>query len=131
MWFGRRKRLPDDMPTTVENSNARERLLNSEIRPRMAKVHGSAHRKTEIEQFRGEVGACIERARCLAGLTLEQFAAALDHDASQVGKWIRNDEPPQLDALLMSPFRNLMLQALAERTSGCEVQTTIHVRRPA
>jgi len=83
-----------------------------------------------MSAFRSEVGACIERARCLSGLTLEQFAAEMGRDASQVGKWIRNSEPPQLDAVLMT-FRGEMLQALAERTSGVDVETTIRVRRPA
>ena len=97
----------------------------------MAKVHESSHRKTEIAQFRSEVGACIERARCLAGLTLEQFADAIQRDPSQVGKWIKNSEPPQLDAILMSSLRSVMVQALAERTSGVHVTTTITIARTA
>jgi hypothetical protein len=119
------------MAPIVNGSAARDRLLNSVIRPRPAKVHTPAHRKAEISQFRSEVGACIERARCLSGLTLEQFASEIQRDPSQVGKWIRNTEPPQLDAILMSSQRGVMLQALAERTPGCEVESVITMRRRA
>jgi hypothetical protein len=97
----------------------------------MAKVHSLAHRKTEIAAFRVEAGACIEQVRCLARLTLEQFADALNRDPSQVGKWIRNEEPPQLETVLMSRFRGLLLTALAERTAGMEVSTTITMRLTA
>lgn len=94
----------------------------------MAKVHTPAHRKTEIDAYRAATGEAIERARCLSGLDLNQFADAIGRDASQVGKWIRNAEPPQLDPILMSPMRRFMLQALAERTPECGVQTIITVR---
>lgn len=97
----------------------------------MAKVHTSSLRKTAIEQFRAEAGRCIERARCLSGLTLEQFAAEVGRDASQVGKWIRNVEPPQVDAVLMSPLRGFLLQAMAERTPGCKVVTYVTFERIA
>lgn len=97
----------------------------------MAKVHTVSHRKAEIEAYRRSTGACIERARNLSGLTLDQFAEAVQRDPSQVGKWIRNAEPPQLDPILMSPMRNVMLQALAEHTPGVEVVTEIRVRRTA
>jgi hypothetical protein len=120
------------MPSTLPNSSDRARLQSSEIRPRMAKVHTAAHRKTEsVLAARAEIGACFERARCLAGLTLEQFADGLGRDASQVGKWIRNVEPPQVETILMSPFRPLFLQALAERTEGFEVEAVLTLRRRA
>lgn len=77
------------------------------------------------------MGACLERAQRLSGLTLDQFAREIGRDASQVGKWIKNIEPPQIDAVLMSPLRGVMLQALAERTPGFEVVTEIRVRRTA
>jgi len=46
------------------------------------------------------------------------------------GSGFATANPPQLDAVLMT-FRGEMLQALAERTSGVDVETTIRVRRPA
>lgn len=101
----------------------------------MAKVHTSAHRKTEsaaaVAVYRADTGAAIERARALSGLNLDQFAAEVGRDASQVGKWIRNVEPPQVDPILMSPMRGFLLQALAERTPGCEVESVIRMRRRA
>lgn len=97
----------------------------------MAKVHTSSHRKTEISTYRAELGKCIERARNLADLNLDQFAREIGRDSSQVGKWIRNAEPPQLDVVLMSSMRGFMLQALAERTPGCEVTSVITFSRRA
>lgn len=113
------------MDPILNGSSARARLLNTEIEKRMAKVHTLTLQKAEIAAFRTDVGACIEQVRCLSRLTLEQFAGALDRDASQVSKWIRNEEPPQLETMLMSPFRGLMLEALTERTPGYQVRTTI------
>ena len=106
-------------------------LLNREIPTRMAKVHTVAHQKVAIEAYRAEVGACIERARCLSGLTADQFAKEIGCDPSQLSKWIRNAEPPQTDRVLMSPMRPFMLQAIAECTPGCAVQTVITVTRIA
>jgi len=119
------------MSTTVPGRIAGASLLNSETQKRMAKVHNLAHRKAEIAAFRTDVGADIEHVRCLARLTLDQFAGELERDPSQVGKWIRNEEPPQLETMLMSRFRALLLTAMAERTPGMEVHTTITVRRIA
>lgn len=106
-------------------------LLNREIPKRQAKVHTVAHQKVAIDAYRAEVGACIERARCLSGLTADQFAKEIGCDPSQLSKWIRNVEPPQIDRVLMSPMRPFMVVAMAERTPSCAVSTVITVTRIA
>lgn len=136
------------MTPTLPNSPIGTGHTNLDVRLRMAKVHGAAHeegtsrsvrakvhsvarKKIAISEYRAAVGLCIERARCLSGLTADQFAAELDCHPTQLSKWIRNVEPPQIDRVLMSPMRGFMLQALAERTPGCEVESVIRMRRSA
>lgn len=76
-------------------------------------------------------GRWIDRARVLSRRTADQFADAVGCHPSQLSKWISAAEPPQIDRVLLSPMRPYLLQAIAEETPGCEVQTVITVTRIA
>jgi DNA-binding transcriptional regulator YiaG len=119
------------MATMFANDAERSHRTNLDVPMRQAKVHTVAHKKLALEEYRAEVGRCIERARCLSELTAEQFADEVGCHPSTLSKWIHNIEPPQTDRVLMSPMRPFMLQALAERTQGCEVASVITLRRRA
>lgn len=119
------------MGDTLPEDARRASLLNREIPLRQAKVHEVAHKKVALEEYRAEIGRAIERARCLSELTADEFAREIGCHPTQLSKWIRNVEPPQIDRVLMSPMRGFMLVALATRTPGCDVETVITVRRIA
>jgi hypothetical protein len=119
------------MPSTLHDSTVAADRLNSVGRARPAKVHAVAHSESAITEHRNWIGRCLARALKLADLSVDDAAEVLGCHPSQLSKWIRNAEPPQTDRVLMSPMRPFMLQAMAERTPGCAVQTVITVTRIA
>lgn len=102
-------------------------LLSPEMRPRMAKAD---LRKTEMPDWREQIGRAIERTRTLAQLSLKQFADLIGRDERQIARWIAGTERPQMDALFaVESLRGPLVIALAELADEVEVRTTIVVRR--
>lgn len=78
------------------------------------------------------VGALIDRALVLAGLTKQQASYAMgyrDETASVVSKWTQGTERPQLDRLMSVPaLRRGLLLAIAESAGAdVEVRTVVTV----
>lgn len=90
-------------------------------------------RKADDEDWKAEVGHAIERVKNMTGLSLKEFADAMDRDDRQVARWIAGVERPQFDALFaVERFRQPLVIALAELIDhGVEVQTHITIRRRA
>lgn len=84
-----------------------------------------------VESMRA-VGALIDRALVLAGLTKQQASFAMgyrDETASVVSKWTQGTERPQLDRLLSVPaLRRGLILAIAESSgSDVEIRTVVTV----
>jgi hypothetical protein len=93
-------------------------------RPRMAKAD---LRKADIDDNRRALGLAVERAMHLRGWTLKEFAAAVQRDERQCGRWFTGEERPQFDAIRAVPsLRAPMLEALSDAFDG-RVEKTIHI----
>src|SRR3990167_243969 len=104
------------MPSTVANPAARTDLLSSVSRPGLAKVHTASHGNPVMHQ---EIGACLDEVRRVSGLTIDEFAAVLDRDARQVGKWLTGQERPQVETVLaVERFRAPLVIAMARLAPG-------------
>jgi len=119
------------MPSTLVQSPQPALLNNLEVPRRQAKVHTVAHKKVASDATREEAAQLISRAREISGLTSDRFAREVGLSPASLSKQISNAEPPQLMRVLFSPMRPHVVQALAERTPGCEVEAVIHLRRRA
>lgn len=88
-------------------------------------------RLPETDAWREQVGAAIEHARQLSGLSLKEFAAAVGRDERQIARWISGDERAQLDRLFaVEALRQSLVIALASLAGQqVEIETTIRVRR--
>lgn len=117
------------MSSTVAQAALSTRLNNLEVPHRQAKVHTVAHKKVASDQTREESAQLLNRAREISGLTSDRFAREVGMSPTSLSKQISNVEPPQLLRVLFSPMRGHLVQALAERTPGCEVEAVIRLRR--
>lgn len=117
-------------PASLAHVDAERHLLTSDIRPRMAKAD---LRKAEDDAWKAGVGRAIERTKGLSGLTLKEFADAVQRDERQVARWISGAERPQVDAIFaVASLRQHLIVALAELAgAGVEVETTVRIRRTA
>lgn len=97
----------------------------------MAKASLAAIRKAENEDW-VRLGTAVERTRGLLGLTLQEFASAIDKDERQVARWIAGTERTQVDAIFaVAHFQRAFVIALAEQAQGVDVVTEIRVPRSA
>jgi DNA-binding transcriptional regulator YiaG len=104
-------------------------LLISEKHAKQAKASLPDPRKTGNVQFYARIGGCIDEVRNVFGLTLKEFAEALDKNESQVRRWIDGTERPQIEAVFaVERFQPAMVIALARLASGVEVDTVLHIR---
>lgn len=90
-------------------------------------------RKADDAAWKVNVGRAIERVKGLSGLTLKEFADAVQRDERQVARWISGAERPQVDAILAAEsLRQPLIIALAELAgAGVDVETTVRIRRRA
>lgn len=117
------------MPSSVTASgDARHHNRFENLAAQMAK----AALKNLEKPWREQIGAAIERALKLAGLTQKEGWALLGHnDGAQLNRWIKGTERPQLDTLFaVEMLRQPLAQALAE-IAGAEVEVTVRMRRSA
>lgn len=80
------------------------------------------------------LGAVIERAISLSGLTKDQAAQEMGYaNGSLVSRWIANLEPPNLTRIwAVTALRAGLVAALAEQAGAqVEVETSIRIRRTA
>lgn len=113
------------MNNSLTQPNLPTPLLLTDVRGRTAKA---SLRKTE----NCDLGRVVERTRILSGLNLQEFAAAIHKNESQVRRWITNVERQQLEAIYAVPsLQGYLVIALAEGVASVEVETTITVRRTA
>lgn len=92
-------------------------------------------RKAEKRDWPAEVGEAIKRARLLVGWSLKEFAAELEkatqkkRDETQIGRWEKGQETPQLAALFaVEQLRGPLVVQLANLAHEIEVITEIRVR---
>lgn len=120
------------MPSTLPRDGARLPLLNSVSRPSMAKVHTSAHGNPVIDPLWPVLAQCLDEVRHDAGMTVDEFAHAIDRDARQVGKWLSATERPQIETVFaVERFQQPLVLALARRVRSIEISTHLIVRRSA
>lgn len=94
---------------------------------RMAKAN---LRKTDVADWRVQIGGAVERTRTLSQLSLKEFADAIGRDERQVARWIAGTERPQFDAIFgVEILRGSLVQALAELADGVVVETVVTIRR--
>lgn len=88
-------------------------------------------RKTEIDPWRVRVGQAMERLKQRSGLSLKEFADAVEKDERQVGRWFDGTEHPQLAAICaVESLRQLLIIVLAELAGDAvEIETVVRVRR--
>lgn len=112
------------MPSSLPAAADRAHLLNSAPAPRMAKVHTAAHGNSVSWALMAE---CLNEVR--GTLTVEQFAAAIDRDARQVGKWLSASERPQFETVFaVERFQQPLWLALGRRIKTVEITTQLTVR---
>lgn len=117
-----------DPSVNAEPAGCHRRLPDT--RPRMVKAH---LRKAETSEWRARMGTVIARVMHLRGWTLKEFAAAVERDERQCGRWMNGLERPQFDAVMaVESLQQLVVLALAEIAgSGVELETTVRIRRRA
>ena len=105
------------------------RLL-ADRRSRMAKAQ---LRNPETDAWRGRIGQAILRVQQRSGLSLKEFAAAVQRDERQVARWFAGTEHAQLAAIFaVERMRHLLIVVLAELAGAhVEVTTSITVKRIA
>lgn len=122
------------MSSTIPNGAPSPHLPTTESRPEIrARMAKADVRKADLddETWRIGVGKAIERTRTLSGLSLKEFAAAVDRDERQVSRWIDAKERPQFDAIFASPNKRVgasLVIALAEMASNVIVETVVRIR---
>ena len=110
---------------SIAQPNLPTPLLVPEKSARMAKAD---IRSAEVDPHYARLGACMTEVMRFLGLSLEEFAFALQKDERQVSRQMQGRERPQLEAVLaVDRFQGPMVIALARISSG--VDTVIHVRR--
>jgi DNA-binding transcriptional regulator YiaG len=126
----RRHRLLSEMRPQMTKADLWTHRLFTENRPQMAKAD---LRKPEVACWREPVGQAIARVQARSGLSLKEFAAAVNRDERQVSRWFTGLEHPQLAAIFTVPaLRHLLLVALAELIEeSVEIETHIRIRRSA
>lgn len=93
-----------------------------------------AARSANEDELKAIVGGVVERVRVLSGLSLKEFAAAIQKDESQIKRWIAGPDRPQFDAIWgVAMLRVYLVIAFAElaRPEGAIVETTISIKRTA
>jgi len=104
-------------------------LLVTETSARMAKAH---LRKSEIDPLHARLGGCMRAVQHVFGMTLQEFAAALGKNESQIRRQMDGHERPQIEAVFaVERFQGPLVIALARLAVGVDVDTVIHVRRSA
>jgi transcriptional regulator with XRE-family HTH domain len=79
-----------------------------------------------------QLGGCMREVQHAFGLTLQEFAAELGKNESQVRRQMEGSERPQIEAVFaVQRFQGPLVIALARLATGVEVDTVIHVRRTA
>ena len=117
------------MALSVSQPSLPTPLLVTEPGARMAKAD---LRKTEIDPYHAQLGACVREVQHAFCLTLQEFAAELGKNESQVRRQIEGKERPQLEAVFaVQRFQGPLVIALARLAAGVDVDTVIHVRRSA
>jgi hypothetical protein len=89
-------------------------------------------RKTDTEVYYAQLGACMREVQHAFCLTLQQFAAELGKNESQIRRQMDGLERPQIEVVFaVERFQGPLVIALARLSTGVEVDTVIHVRRTA
>ena len=115
--------------SSLAQQNLPTPLLVTEKGARMAKAD---LRKSEIDPHHAQLGGCMRDVQHAFGLTLQEFAAALGKNESQVRRQMDGKERPQIEAVFaVERFQGPLVIALAKLAQGVEVDTVIHVRRSA
>jgi ribosome-binding protein aMBF1 (putative translation factor) len=114
----------------IPSNGAARPLRRSESRPRMVKAD---LRKADDAAWREKVGQAIARVQQRSGLSLKEFAAAIQRNERQVARWFSGAEHAQLATLVaVPPLRQLLIVALAELVEeSVEITTAITIRRIA
>ena len=105
-------------------------VLRSDHRPTMAKASLSEIRKTDLTDWREEIGRAIRKVR--SDRSLKEFAVLIDRDDRTIARWEDGKERPQFDAIFaVKELRGPIVIALAELSQIVEVETTIRIKRSA
>lgn len=88
-------------------------------------------RKTEMEPWREQIGQAIQRVKDRSGLSLKEFADAVQRNERQVSRWFDGTEHPQIAAIFaVETLRGLLIVVLAELAGDAvEIETVVRVRR--
>lgn len=79
-----------------------------------------------------ELGRVVKRTWLLSGLSLKEFAAAIDRNERQVARWCIAAERPQIETIYaVVPLRGSLVVAMAETSGNVEVETVVRVKRIA
>lgn len=120
------------MSSTVQLNMPPMAVRSSDKPHRPAKVAAAGIRKADTERYYASLGACMEEVRCVFGLSLKEFADALQKDERQLKRQIDGGDRPQLEAVFaVERFRAPLVIALAKLAADVDVVTTITVRRSA
>jgi hypothetical protein len=117
------------MAPMLAQQNLPTPLLVTETRGQMAKAD---LRKTETDAYYAQLGGCMREVQHAFCLTLQQFAAELGKNESQIRRQMDGLERPQIEVVFaVERFQGPLVIALARLSTGVEVDTVIHVRRTA
>jgi hypothetical protein len=108
-------------------------LLVTEKRAKQAKAALPDLRKSEIDAaFYAQLGACMREVQHTFGLTLQEFAAELGKNESQIRRQMEGKERPQIEVVFaVQRFQGAIVIAMARLAHGVETDTVIHIRRSA
>lgn len=103
-------------------------LVNGEMRRRMAKaVLPKGENAVRAEWLL--LGECLNDARNVLRWTVDRLARELERDEKQVARWMRGEERPQVETIIVVPILGTEYAiALAGRT-GCVVETVVRWQR--
>ena len=119
------------MSGSLSQANLPTPLLVSEKPKKQAKAALKVLCKSESDHY-AQLGACLAEVQHVFGMTLKEFAAALDKNESQIRRQIEGKERPQIEVVFaIQKFQGPLVIALARLATGVEVDTVIHVRRTA
>lgn len=109
-------------------ATADRHVLKSDLRPKMAKASLSEVKKIDPEALKLRVGHAVRRTR--GELSQKEFADLIGRDQSQVVRWEKGEDRPQLDAILAVPsLQGRLVEELAALADDVEIVTTISIRR--
>lgn len=125
MWWPFLKGV-SDMSHSLAVSADRGPRLEREPARKMAKAV-----LTNREHSKSEIGAALQRALNVLGLSIKEGAGLLEMDPAQMSRWIAGTERLQIERVWGTRLHGPFAIEVASAAAGVTVETTVTLRRTA